>query len=683
MAAEEIITIFKAEVESYKKGVLEIQKQLSGLQEEQKKTTQETEKLNKKFADTGKAVETAFKGNSISRELKNIQKEMQGLDAGSKKFNELAQKAGQLKDQINDAKEATKAFSSESKASTAKNLFTQIGYDIAQLDFKGASEKAKQFASVIKGISFSEVVSGLKNFGSTLVSIGKAIASNPFVILATAVAALGYALYDVIGSFKDMDKQAETTKSGLDRMKQSIDGLVDAYGAMIIQQQILLGKITESQGKVLTAEMKYNKMRVDESKKFNDEVTKLAEELGVDLKDLQNGRLSESYAGDIKDMNNRIKFNKQIQQLEKEHTNVLKQITKNSVLEVSNVKLEEQKKAKEKEDAEKEKEKQRLKEYLKEQNRLQKEELEFRNKLQEDYNKQSKDIQKEYYARLKKDREDADAEANKSRLAAIKARDAAEIQALKERHDIELQMEEKYKEATRELKDAELEYEKLYNEAIVQGAQIASEAFKLMFKDNAAASSIALLFEKTVAIFQIVKSLQIEKAAYYATAAELSALTPPLAATYSSIAVAKSQAANLRAGLSIATIAAQTIPQLKFAKGTKSVEGGIRGQDSVSALLMPEEMVIPVKTKKKYEPLLNAIFDHRISAAQANAIAKAGSKGTTGENMVNNYSMNGIRYDEIANAGKWANRDVVRELRILRRDIKQGVSSKLNRRYGA
>lgn len=70
--------------------------------------------------------------------------------------------------------------------------------------------------------------------------------------------------------------------------------------------------------------------------------------------------------------------------------------------------------------------------------------------------------------------------------------------------------------------------------------------------------------------------------------------------------------------LQAALVAARPIP---FAEGTKSVEGGEQGKDSVHALLMPGEMVVPTKKKKKYEPVLNAIFDETISPDVLNALA--------------------------------------------------------------
>jgi hypothetical protein len=74
--------------------------------------------------------------------------------------------------------------------------------------------------------------------------------------------------------------------------------------------------------------------------------------------------------------------------------------------------------------------------------------------------------------------------------------------------------------------------------------------------------------------------------------------------------------------------------QFQFNKGVKSVPGPHTNRDSVSAMLTPGEMVIPLPTKKKYQPILNSIFDHKISPELLNNIAKG--KGSEGGVMVIN-----------------------------------------------
>lgn len=54
----------------------------------------------------------------------------------------------------------------------------------------------------------------------------------------------------------------------------------------------------------------------------------------------------------------------------------------------------------------------------------------------------------------------------------------------------------------------------------------------------------------------------------------------------------------------LATVIAQPIP--KFAKGTENVTGGIAGKDSVLAMLMPGERIVPADINKRLGGIKNA-----------------------------------------------------------------------------
>lgn len=86
-----------------------------------------------------------------------------------------------------------------------------------------------------------------------------------------------------------------------------------------------------------------------------------------------------------------------------------------------------------------------------------------------------------------------------------------------------------------------------------------------------------------------------------------------------------------------AVVASTPIPT--FAKGTKSVQGGEAGKDSVHALVMPEEMIIPVPIKKKYNPILNAIFDEKISPNLLNKMALEGKMNFSNNNVLDQYAI--------------------------------------------
>jgi len=72
----------------------------------------------------------------------------------------------------------------------------------------------------------------------------------------------------------------------------------------------------------------------------------------------------------------------------------------------------------------------------------------------------------------------------------------------------------------------------------------------------------------------------------------------------------------------VAQIASTPVP--KFAKGTLNVKGGRRGEDSVHALLMPGEAVIPSSTNSQYADAIDAIYNRKISPEAINNFAKNG-----------------------------------------------------------
>lgn len=253
------------------------------------------------------------------KQLKELQKELQKLEPGTKQFNELAKKAGELKDKIADAKDATKAFATESKASTAKTLFGQVVNDLGDLDFKGAAEKAKTFASVVRSISFTEVIAGIKSFGTALFDVGKALLLNPFTLLAAALAGLSYAAYSVVSSFSSLKESTKTLNESIEESKKRIQELGDRFIEATIKIREAQGKLTKEQGEIVRNELKNSNERKAIARKFSDDILALAKELELDLGEIQGNRFKENYTGDINELNRKKRFNNQIRELEKKY----------------------------------------------------------------------------------------------------------------------------------------------------------------------------------------------------------------------------------------------------------------------------------------------------------------------------------------------------------------------------
>ena len=132
-------------------------------QEQVKKAQEDSLKANKESTNTLK---------EMRNEIKSIQSEMVGLEQGSKQWTELAKKAGDMKDKINDASAAIKRFSSDSKglddvinlAKTATGTFTL--FKGAMSAFGVETENAE--AAMQKLVGAMSIIQSLQTLQNTL-----------------------------------------------------------------------------------------------------------------------------------------------------------------------------------------------------------------------------------------------------------------------------------------------------------------------------------------------------------------------------------------------------------------------------------------------------------------------------------------------------------------------------------
>jgi len=89
------------------------------------------------------------------------------------------------------------------------------------------------------------------------------------------------------------------------------------------------------------------------------------------------------------------------------------------------------------------------------------------------------------------------------------------------------------------------------------------------------------------------------------------------------LAIALQAVVAAQTGIAIAKIAGEPNPYTKrYAKGTLNVTDGVEGVDSVPALLMPGEAVIPTKINKEYKDSVAAIYNKKIPASVLNNFVK-------------------------------------------------------------
>lgn len=154
--------------------------------------------------------EVVASSKSLKAQLRDLQAQLAATEPDSAKYRELAQAAGELKDRIGDAAEAvgTQAGGAFERVGGSLGLVTSR---IANLDFEGAAEGAKQLAANIGQVKPGDISKGIQGIGSAFASVGKALLTNPIFLVGAAIAAaIVYAeeLLSLIDGVTDAETQA-------------------------------------------------------------------------------------------------------------------------------------------------------------------------------------------------------------------------------------------------------------------------------------------------------------------------------------------------------------------------------------------------------------------------------------------------------------------------------------------
>jgi hypothetical protein len=282
-----VIAQFNKEIEKTRTQIDATTKSMKGLETEAAKTTTQGASGANKIGEAFDG--TTQKALTLKQELKSLQTQLQNT-SDPEEFARLSEEAGILQSKLNDVSAATKAFASESKASKAKNLFGQITGDIANLDFKGAADKAKQFGKVMSSITLKETISGIKGLGSTIASVGKALLTNPFFLLVGAIAAVGFALKDFYDSMSAGSETLKENEENLKAVSEATRDLERANRDLALQNEVAAGRVAETDGKLIAAYDKFNDQFVDIQKErlqvvkdFNEKIEAEREESGFAL----------------------------------------------------------------------------------------------------------------------------------------------------------------------------------------------------------------------------------------------------------------------------------------------------------------------------------------------------------------------------------------------------------------
>jgi hypothetical protein len=175
--------------------------------------------------------EVSTSSKSLKAQLRELQAQLANTEPDSAKYRELAAAAGELKDKISDAAEAvgTQAGGAFERVGGSLGLVTSR---IANLDFQGAAEGAKQLAANIGQVKPGDIAKGISSIGSAFASVGKALLTNPIFLIGAAIAAaIVYAdeLLSLIDGVTDEETKAlDVQKERAALAKEQVDAIGQA-----------------------------------------------------------------------------------------------------------------------------------------------------------------------------------------------------------------------------------------------------------------------------------------------------------------------------------------------------------------------------------------------------------------------------------------------------------------------
>lgn len=158
---------------------------------------------------------------SLKTELKETVQALQNMEQGTEEFDRMTQKAAQLKDQMADVNEQVNVFATGSKYEAVSNSLGSVGDALKNLDFEKAQARAGLFAKAASSITFKDAIGSVKQLGSTFMTLGKALLTNPLFLLAAVIIAI------VVAIVKLLDKLG-ILKKIMDAIDKAIGVVVDA-----------------------------------------------------------------------------------------------------------------------------------------------------------------------------------------------------------------------------------------------------------------------------------------------------------------------------------------------------------------------------------------------------------------------------------------------------------------------
>lgn len=211
----------------------------------------------------------------IKKELRELKGEI-ASSTDPEQMQQLAQRAGELSDQLKDANEQVAVFATGSKFESTSNALGLMGSQIRDLDFDGAANSAKLFATSLKSISpqeigtqFKGLISIVGTMSKAFVQFGLTLLANPIFLIGAAIAGLVAIIAVILNKLgllkpilKAIGNAFGVVMDAIDAVVESIKNFLDWLGLTNYAEQEATEKAVESQERKAKAYEDYKNKRV-------------------------------------------------------------------------------------------------------------------------------------------------------------------------------------------------------------------------------------------------------------------------------------------------------------------------------------------------------------------------------------------------------------------------------------
>ena len=167
---------------------------------------------------------------SLRQELRETVMQLQQLEVGTQEFERLNKKAAEIKDKMAEVNEQIAVMATGSKFEKVSNSLGEISAGLASMDFERATQGAKLFAQNAKAITFKDAIGSVKQLGSTFLTVGKAILTNPLFLIAGVIVLIGVAIVKLLDKMGILKKIFEAIGAVVDWLIQGLKDFLDWIG---------------------------------------------------------------------------------------------------------------------------------------------------------------------------------------------------------------------------------------------------------------------------------------------------------------------------------------------------------------------------------------------------------------------------------------------------------------------